>query len=58
VCDKPDIVCAHVLINVYKYQNPRQKNAEQDVGDLRHCVRRVKIRKKKNVNQQNYPRKK
>lgn len=56
--DKPDIIHSHVLVDINKYQNARDKNAEQDVRDLRHGVGRVKIRKKENVNEQNDPWKK
>jgi hypothetical protein len=43
--NKPDVVYAHVLVYVDEYQNARDENAEQDIGDLGYGVRRVKIGK-------------
>lgn len=58
VSDKPDVIGTHILINVDQYQNAWQKNAEQDVGDLRDGVGRIKIWEQEKINEQNDPRKK
>lgn len=55
---EPDVVVAHILVDVDQDQDTRRKYAEQDVGPLRDGVRRERRRKHHEIHQHHEPRKK
>ena len=43
--DEPDIVVSHILVDIDKYQDARNKNTEQDIGEEWNGIVRVPILK-------------
>ena len=54
---EPNIVVAHILIDVYQDKYARSKGAEQQIGPLRNGVWREQIRIQKQENEHHDPRK-
>ncbi len=53
---KPNVVIAHVLVDVDQYQDARSKYPKQQIGQLRHTVRREQVREQKQIHQHHDPR--
>lgn len=56
--DEPDVVIAHILVDIDQYQHSRKNDAKQKVSPLRHIVGRIKVGIKKEIDDHHQPRKK
>ena len=53
---EPDVLVTHVLIDVDQYQNPREKDPENNICPVRESVCRIEIWIEQDENDENQPR--